>query len=62
MVYIQLLKNNISDISVPFRYRACTWFNGMFISNRAFEMVKEIPLVNWRFYYECFLFNVAKKY
>ena len=59
-IYIKLLKDNITDISVPYRYNACTWFNGMFISNRAFIMVNEIPLAKWRFHYECFLFKVKE--
>lgn len=52
-IYISLLKNNISDISLPFRQGACTWYNGMFISNRAFTLINEIKLNQTdRWYYE----------
>ena len=51
-LYIQPLKNNITDISLPFRNGACTWFNGMFISNRAFNKIDKINHVELRHYYE----------
>lgn len=37
-IYIQLLKDNHSDISLPFTDGRYTWFNGMFISYRAFNL------------------------
>ena len=50
-IYIQLLEKNLFDISVPYRFKACTWFNGMFISKRAFNIINTIPKKK-RFYYE----------
>lgn len=38
-IYIKLLKNNYTDISTPFRWGSATWFNGMFISKRAFNLI-----------------------
>ena len=37
-IYISLLKDNYSDIALPFRHGIFTWFNGMFISLRAFNL------------------------
>ena len=51
-IYIQLLKDNYADISLPFRSGICTWFNGMFISNRAFNLIDEIistPKSRWHY-------------
>lgn len=41
-IYIKIIEKNIVDISLPFRSGACTWFNGMFISNRAFKLINTI--------------------
>ena len=51
-IYIQLLKKNIFDIVLPFRAGICTWFNGMFISKRAFNLTNTIQYKNNRFNYE----------
>lgn len=52
-IYINLLKNNFSDITLPFRYEKSTWFNGMFISNRAFNLINTIEYCKSnRWYYE----------
>ena len=61
--YIQLIENNITDISLPFRNRTCTWYNGMFISYRAFNAIKDIPYYKniLRHYYECLTFSKKKK-
>ena len=60
-IYINLLKNNYADISLPFRYNYYTWYNAMFISNRAFRLINriEVNLTN-RFYYEDFFKNSNK--
>ena len=60
-IYINLLKNNDADISLPFRYNYYTWYNAMFISNRAFRLINriEVNLTN-RFYYEDFFKNSNK--
>ena len=51
--YIQLLKSNSCDIALPFRYGNSTWCNGMFISNRAFNLIEEIDYnTKNRYYYE----------
>ena len=50
-IYIQLLEKNLFDISVPYRSGASTWFNGMFISKRAFNLINTITKKK-RFYYE----------
>lgn len=61
-IYINLLEKNISDISLPFRNDYCTWYNGMFISYRAFKSIKIIPYYNniSRYYYECLTFKEPK--
>ena len=41
-IYINILKNNLADITLPFRYGVSTWFNGMFISNQAFNLINII--------------------
>ena len=60
-IYINLLKNNFFDVSLPFRFGICTWYNGMFISNRAFNLINEIEYKpNERHYYES-LFRSSNK-
>ena len=61
--YIQLIENNITDISLPFRNNNCTWYNGMFISYRAFNAIEDIPYYKdiLRYYYECLTFTKKKK-
>ena len=57
-IYIQLIKKNITDISLPFRNGACTWYNGMFISNRAFNLINTIQYYKYnRFNYESLFIN-----
>lgn len=52
-IYIELLKKNLSDVTLPFRSGICTWYNGMFISNRAFNSIDTIAYrKNDRFFYE----------
>ena len=58
-LYIQFILNNKTDISVPFRKDVCTWFNGMFISKRAFNLIPEVPISKIRYFYEGGLFYVA---
>ena len=57
-IYIQLLSNNITDVALPFRRSTCTWYNGMFISQRAFSLINEIPFYETieRHFYECLTF------
>jgi len=62
-IYIKLLQDNYSDISLPFRSGIATWFNGMFISNRAFKLIEEIkssPKTRW--YYESLFQSSTKSY
>ena len=61
--YIRLIEENITDISLPFRNDFCTWYNGMFISYRAFNAIKEIPYYKdiLRHYYECLTFKELKE-
>jgi hypothetical protein len=61
-LYINLLKNNISDISLPFRHESCTWYNGMFISNRAFQLKDKIDINSNRYYYESLFKNDNKSF
>ena len=57
-LYFNLLKNNSADISLPFRLDYYTWYNAMFISNRAFQLINTIELnLTNRFYYEDFFKN-----
>lgn len=57
-LYINLLKNNIADISLPFRLDYYTWYNSMFISYRAFQLINIIEANSTnRFYYEDFFKN-----
>ena len=58
-IYIHSILNNITDISAPFRYGRNTWFNGMFISKRAFDLIHEVPIFILRHYYEGGLFNLT---
>ena len=51
-IYIQLLEKNIFDIVLPIRKGRCTWFNGMFISKRAFNLTDNIQYENNRWHYE----------
>ena len=51
-IYIKSIKKNITDIALPFRKKECTWFNGMFISHRAFNLIGDIPYSSNRWYYE----------
>lgn len=51
-IYIKLIENNLTDISLPFRAGPCTWFNGMFISNRAFSYINPIKFNKNRWSYE----------
>ena len=64
IIYIQLLKNNQTDIALPLKYGICTWFNEMFISNRAFKLMKKIPFDKTidRYYNECSTFKQEKNY
>lgn len=55
-VYIGTLLKNKADISLPYRMNYCTWFNGMFISKRAFDSIPEVPFKNNRHFYEGGLF------
>lgn len=58
-IYIKSILNNKTDISAPFRFGACTWFNGMFISKRAFDLISEVPIFEIRYNYEGGLFNLS---
>jgi hypothetical protein len=58
-IYIQFIYNNITDISLPFRKDKITWFNGMFISKRAFDLIPEVPINTYRHFYEGGLFSVV---
>ena len=58
-VYIQPILKNKTDISTPFRYGKNTWFNGMFISKRAFDLIQEVPFKIARHYYEGGLFSLV---
>ena len=55
--YIQPILKNKTDITIPFRAGACTWFNGMFISKRAFDLMPEVPIKKIRHFYEGGLFS-----
>ena len=58
-IYIKNLLKNKTDISVPFRKGICTWFNGMFISKRAFDLIFEVPINKKRYFYEGGIFKSA---
>lgn len=51
-IYINLIKNNLTDIASPFRYKKMTWYNGMFISLKAFKLIPIIQIYKNRYYYE----------
>lgn len=55
--YIKPILNNQTDVSAPFRSNICTWYNGMFISKRAFDIIGEVPKYKRRHHYEGGLFN-----
>ena len=40
-IYNQSLSNNKTDISFPFRRERLIWYNGIFISKRAFYLIPE---------------------
>lgn len=54
-IYILPIINNKADVSTPLSNGATTWYNGMFISRRAFVLNKIMPCKN-RYLYE-FLFS-----
>ena len=56
--YIQPILKNITDISAPFRIGFCTWYNGMFISKRAFDLIHEVPIKKTRGFYEGGIFSL----
>ena len=57
-IYIKLIENNLTDISLPFRIGRYTWFNGMFISYRAFKLINTIKYNKTnRWYYESLFKN-----
>jgi len=56
-IYINPILNNKTDVSAPFRSNICTWYNGMFISKRAFDLIGEVPKSKRRHHYEGGLFN-----
>ena len=55
-IYIRPILNNQTDVSAPFRCSRTTWYNGMFISKRAFDIIGEVPKFKNRYHYEGFLF------
>lgn len=57
-IYIQAILKNKSDISIPFRKGYSTWYNGMLISKRAFDLIPEIEVNKNRFFYEGGVFHV----
>ena len=57
-IYIQLLKDNLTDISLPFTNGNETWFNGMLIANKAFNLIDEIKYNSKnRWFYESLFIN-----
>jgi len=56
-VYIKPILNNQTDVSAPFRYNRKTWYNGMFISKRAFDIIGEIQKFKDRYQYEGGILN-----
>lgn len=56
-IYIKSILNNETDVSLPFRKDRSTWFNGMFISKRTFDAIRQIPINKDRYFYEGRLFN-----
>ena len=55
--YIKPILNNQTDVSAPFRINRVAWYNGMFISKRAFNIIGEVPKFINRYHYEGSLFN-----
>jgi len=56
-IYIKPILNNQTDVSAPFRHNRITWYNGMFISKRAFDIIGEVPKFKNRYLYEGYLFK-----
>ena len=58
-IYIKLIENNKTDVSLPFKIKMITLYNGMYISNRAFNLINTIGYhPKNRYYYEkIFMFN-----
>jgi hypothetical protein len=56
-IYIKPILNNQTDVSAPFINNRITWYNGMFISKRAFDIIGEVPKFINRYRYEYDLFN-----
>ena len=56
-IYTNFIKNNFTEICLPFRKTTVTFFNGMFISIRAFKLIDDIKFNSNRFYYEEILFK-----
>ena len=55
-IYISKILQNITDIATPLSYGITTWYNGMFISNRAFKLNNIYSHKN-RFIYEYYFSN-----
>lgn len=55
-LYISQLIKNEADITIPLRTGIATWYNGMFISKRAFQL-NNILLYRNRFVYEVYFKN-----
>ena len=58
-IYIEPILNNHIDMSAPFRNNRITWYNGMLISKRDFDIIGEVPKFIIRYHYEGGLFNNA---
>ena len=58
-IYIYSILKNKTDISLPYRKDKCTWFNGMFISKRAFDLIPLVSINKVRHFYEGGLFSVV---
>ena len=58
-IYIKFLLNNDTDITIPFRKDKCTWYNGMFISKRAFDLIHEVSINKRRHFYEGGIFGAG---
>lgn len=56
LLYISDILNNKTDITTPLSKGAITWYNGMYISNRAFQLNK-IFTNNNRYIYEYYFKN-----
>lgn len=55
-IYISNIVNNVADITTPLSNKAITWYNGMYISRRAFQLRFIQPSKN-RFIYEFYFSN-----